>query len=122
MAVTIPCKSPEISVISEAAIATSVPVPIAIPTSAWARAGASLIPSPTIATIFPSDCNAWILAAFCSGRTWAKTRTMPTSWAIASAVAWLSPVSITTSKPIFFKALTVATEVGLRASAIPIIP
>ena len=31
-------------------IATSVPVPIAIPTSAWASAGASLIPSPAIAT------------------------------------------------------------------------
>ena len=45
------CKSPEINVISLAAIATSVPVPMAIPTSACANAGASLIPSPTIATI-----------------------------------------------------------------------
>src|SRR5215217_5662309 len=39
---------------SEAAIATSVPVPIAMPRSAWASAGASLMPSPTIATILPS--------------------------------------------------------------------
>ena len=34
-------------------MAMSVPVPIAIPTSAWASAGASLIPSPTIATTCP---------------------------------------------------------------------
>ena len=33
-----------------AAMATSVPVPMAMPTSAWARAGASLMPSPTMAT------------------------------------------------------------------------
>ena len=35
---------------SEDSIATSVPVPIAEPTSAWARAGASLMPSPTMPT------------------------------------------------------------------------
>src|SRR5262249_51363945 len=39
---------------SAVSIATSVPAPIAIPTSAWASAGASLIPSPTIATRRPS--------------------------------------------------------------------
>ncbi len=31
-------------------MATSVPVPMAMPTSAWARAGASLMPSPTMPT------------------------------------------------------------------------
>ena len=36
-------------------MATSVPVPIAMPTSAWASAGASLMPSPTIATRLPSS-------------------------------------------------------------------
>lgn len=30
---------------------------VAIPTSAIAQAGASLIPSPTIATIFPGACS-----------------------------------------------------------------
>src|SRR3989304_1223721 len=35
-------------------LATSVPEPIAMPTSAWARGGASLVPSPTIATALPS--------------------------------------------------------------------
>ena len=37
-----------------ACIATSVPVAIAMPTSAAASAGASLIPSPTMATTLPS--------------------------------------------------------------------
>ena len=37
------------------AIATSVPVAIAIPISACASAGASLTPSPAIATMFPCD-------------------------------------------------------------------
>ena len=58
---------------SEAAIATSVPVPIAMPRSAWASAGASLMPSPTIATTLPSACSAVTLAAFCSGSTSAST-------------------------------------------------
>ena len=46
-------KSERISVTSAAAIATSVPDPIATPTSAYASAGASLILSPTIATRRP---------------------------------------------------------------------
>ena len=104
------------------AIATSVPVPMAIPTSACASAGASLMPSPTIATIFPSCCNSLILAAFCSGRISASTLTIPTCRAIASAVFLLSPVNITTSKSNLRKALTASGEESLIASAIPIIP
>ena len=38
-----------------AAMAPSVPLPMARPTSAWARAGASLMPSPTIPTVLPWD-------------------------------------------------------------------
>ena len=41
------------SATSAASTATSVPVPIAMPTSACASAGASLMPSPTIATTRP---------------------------------------------------------------------
>ena len=51
MAFTIPLRSPLTRVTSALSMATSVPVPIAIPTSAAAKAGASLIPSPAIATI-----------------------------------------------------------------------
>ena len=50
MAVTTPVREPEMSVMSEASMAISVPVPIAMPISACAKAGASLIPSPTMAT------------------------------------------------------------------------
>ena len=38
-------------------MATSVPVPMAMPRSAWASAAASLTPSPTMATTFPSPCR-----------------------------------------------------------------
>ena len=43
-----------IRTMSADSIATSVPEPIAIPISALAKAGASLIPSPTMATFLPS--------------------------------------------------------------------
>ena len=46
------------STISAASFATSVPaMPIAIPMFAPERAGASLTPSPVIATISPFSCN-----------------------------------------------------------------
>ena len=38
-------------------MATSVPVPMAMPRSAWASAGASLMPSPTMATTWPAACR-----------------------------------------------------------------
>jgi hypothetical protein len=50
IAVTRPPSAPEMRVTSAASMATSVPVPMANPTSAWARAGASLMPSPTMPT------------------------------------------------------------------------
>ena len=39
-----------------ASLAAAVPEFIATPTSAWARAGASLVPSPVIAMIRPPSC------------------------------------------------------------------
>jgi hypothetical protein len=60
-------RSPETSVRSDASIATSVPVPIASPRSACASAGASLTPSPTIATRCPAACRRAISATFSSG-------------------------------------------------------
>ena len=47
---------------SAASMATSVPVPMAMPTSARARAGESFTPSPTMATLFPSFWSSWTLA------------------------------------------------------------
>ena len=54
------------------AIATSVPAPIAMPTSACARAGASLTPSPTIATVRPSLWSSATVWDLSSGFTPAK--------------------------------------------------
>ena len=48
-------------------MATSVPVPMLRPRSAWASAGASLTPSPTIATTRPSACRRRITSALPDG-------------------------------------------------------
>mmetsp|Transcript_19115 Transcript_19115/g.51105 ORF Transcript_19115/g.51105 Transcript_19115/m.51105 type:complete len:350 (+) Transcript_19115:386-1435(+) len=124
---------------SAASIAISVPAPMAIPRSAWARAGASLTPSPTIATqrgpplrgsrtaskplalgsIDPS-CSKRTVAAFSEGSTRATTwlGLMPTLRATARAVLSLSPVSITTSLPMPLSALMVDLASGFSSSAI----
>ena len=80
-------------------IATSAPVPIAIPTCAWASAGASLIPSPAMATILPCACNCLITSLFLPGDTSASTVSMFKRRATFSAVVLLSPVSITRRIP-----------------------
>ena len=59
-------------------MATSVPAPMAMPTSARASAGASLIPSPTMATVRPASCSSRTLASFCAGSTPAMTSSTPT--------------------------------------------
>ena len=64
MAFSMPRRSPLRRVMPALSIATSVPVPIAMPTSAAASAGASLMPSPAIATTWPcsrSLTNAFVL-------------------------------------------------------------
>ena len=65
--------SPPTSVMSDASIATSAPVPMATPRSARASAGASLMPSPTIATLWPSACRRSMTASLSPGRTSAMT-------------------------------------------------
>ena len=117
IAVTSPCRSPDINVTPADSIATSVPVPIAIPTSADARAGASLIPSPTMATLVRLAWSALTAAALPSGRTSARTRSMPSVRAIASAVRRLSPVSITTCNPRRWSSATAAAEPTFGVSA-----
>ena len=70
---TMPRRSPLTSVMPALSIATSVPVPIAMPTCACASAGASLMPSPAIATMRPSDCSRLTTVGFPSGSTSAST-------------------------------------------------
>src|SRR5256885_763818 len=73
------------------AIAPPVPLPMAIPRSAWASAGASFTPSPTIATRRPARCSSAVASAFCPGFTPPRASSIPSSRAIAVAVRWVSP-------------------------------
>ena len=85
-------------------MATSVPLPIATPTSALFNATASFIPSPTM-IVLASFFSFFTLSAFPSGRTFASTSSIPAFFAMASATFSLSPVSMTTFSPIFFISL-----------------
>ena len=80
--------------------AACVPVFMATPTSAWARAGASFVPSPVIATRFPPACSRRISAILSSGVASARKSSTPASSAIALAVSGLSPVIMTVRMPI----------------------
>ena len=59
----------DISTTSALSMATSVPVPMAMPTSAAASAGASLTPSPVMATICPLFWSARTIWSLFSGET-----------------------------------------------------
>ena len=83
-----------------ASLAADVPVFIATPTSAWASAGASLVPSPVIATIRPFPCSSRIRVILASGVASARKSSTPASCAITAAVTRLSPVIITVRMPI----------------------
>jgi len=52
-------------------LAGEVPLFMASPTSAWATAGASFVPSPVMATRWPSACSARMRAILSSGLAWA---------------------------------------------------
>ncbi len=83
-----------------ASLAACVPEFIARPISAWASAGASLVPSPTIATMRPPVCSSRMRCSLSSGRASAMKSSTPASAAIAAAVSGLSPVIITVRTPI----------------------
>ncbi len=94
-------------------------MPIANPTSAPASAGASFMPSPTIATFSPCSCSLVISLALSSGSTSAIKSSTPTSSATVAAVARLSPVSITTFIPDSRSLATASWESGLIGSDTP---
>ena len=69
-AATIDAKLSSVRVIAAASRATSVPVtPIAMPMSAFLSAGASLTPSPVIATTWPRCCSASTTRSLSAGDT-----------------------------------------------------
>ena len=92
------------STMSDASRVTSVPLrPIAMPMCASRSAGASLTPSPVIATTAPRAFQSRTMRSLSSGvaRAWTRSaassprRTMPSSRAIAAAVTAWSPVIMT---------------------------
>jgi len=98
-------------------MATSVPVPIAMPRSACASAGASLTPSPTAATTSPRRWSSATTAALPSGITPATTSSMPTSAATALATGSASPVIRIGRRPRRRSSATARALVGLTRSA-----
>ena len=119
---TMPWRSPPSRVTPALSIATSEPAPMATPTSAAARAGASLTPSPAMATIRPSARSRSTTAALSCGRTSAWTSSMPSRRATASAVVRLSPVIITRRRPAAFRSRMAPAVVALTGSAMPRTP
>mmetsp|Transcript_8470 Transcript_8470/g.30572 ORF Transcript_8470/g.30572 Transcript_8470/m.30572 type:complete len:326 (-) Transcript_8470:1489-2466(-) len=93
--------------------------PMATPTSAAARAGASFTPSPTIATAPWSRLSSATASTLSSGRmeclTWDSRR--PTALATLRADPSLSPVTMAASTPIPARALTAAAAFLLTKSA-----
>ena len=79
-------------------------------------AGASFMPSPTIATR-PCSCRRRTADSLPSGSTPATTSVTPASLPIARAVRSLSPVSITTLRPSFLSAATAEGELPFITSA-----
>ncbi len=100
-------------------MAASVPVPIAMPRSACARAAASLTPSPTNTADCPSSRSRLMTAALPSGRTPASTsaRAIPTCPATAAATRSLSPVSSMGRRPRARSRATAAPAPGRSSSA-----
>ena len=75
-----------------ASLAAWVPVFMATPTSDWASAGASFVPSPVIATSRPLACSSLISSILRSGVASARKSSTPDSLAMTAAVTGLSPV------------------------------
>src|ERR1035437_1776940 len=79
------------STILPASLAAMVPVFIASPTSAWASAGASLVPSPVMATSRPPACSFLIRSILSLGVACARKSSTPASAAMEAAGSGVSP-------------------------------
>ena len=82
-----------------ASFAACVPEFMATPTSAWASAGASLVPSPVMATSLPLPCSRLIRSILSFGLASARKSSTPASRAITAAVSGLSPVIMMVRMP-----------------------
>ena len=95
---------------------------MAMPTSAAARAGASLMPSPAIATVRPAACNSRTTACFPSGFIPARNSSIPSPEATVRAVSSLSPVSMMIRSPSSWRLRTASGVEGLIGSETAISP
>ena len=85
-----------ISTTSADSMAASLPMaPMAMPTSALASTGASLMPSPTKASFAPLCSRRSTSSTFWAGSSSARRSSTPSSFATASATFCRSPVSST---------------------------
>ena len=109
-------RSEVISVTIATSMAISVPFPIAMLTSASANACESLMPSPTIATVFPCNCNSRIKSSLSSGNASDTKRSIHNPAATARAVRCPSPVSMQMSIPCRLSSFTASAEVDLTGS------
>ena len=105
-----------------ASLAADVPLFIARPTSDWASAGASLVPSPVMATRWPSACSSRMKAILSSGVACAMKSSTPASLAIVAAVRGLSPVIMTVRMPILRNSANRSTSPSLTVSLSSIRP
>ena len=87
-----------VSTMSAARWASAAPSAMASETSAPASTGASLIPSPTIATTSPRACNSRIRASLASGVCRHDASTMPSSAASEDTAAAASPLHSSTAQ------------------------
>ena len=92
---------------AESIAASTFAPPMAIPTSDAARAGASFMPSPTMATRPYVSLVCVMILNLSSGKSSAYTSSTSKVWAISSAISVLSPVKIAVYNPAFFRAFTV---------------
>ena len=109
------------STTSAASMATSVPAPMAMPMSARVSAGASLMPSPTMATL-PRALRRRISRSLPSGSTPAITSSTPACAPMALAVRALSPVIMTTRMPMLRSSRMACGLSGLSTSATATMP
>ena len=109
MASTIEAKSSLSKIMSEAFLATSVPIlPIAMPMSALLRAGASLTPSPVMAITKPLFLSAVAMRNFCSGAMRANANSLllilainSSSDKVSSVLPLITSLELELSKPTF---------------------
>ena len=119
------------STTSAASMAASEPIaPMAMPMSARVSTGASLMPSPTNASLpFPAPLSCVSSRSFSTsatlswGRSCARNSSMPSSFATAAATSARSPVSMTVFfTPAARKAATASAASGFTTSAMTMCP